>query len=42
MGTSRTHWDAVYTGKADEDLSWHEDSAAESLRLILDACPAPP
>ncbi len=28
------HWDAVYRSKADEQLSWHQDTPTTSLRLI--------
>lgn len=34
-GERARHWQDVYAGKADTDLTWHEDDPATSLELIL-------
>ncbi len=38
---ARTHWQQVYTGKAATQLSWFQDHAALSLRLIASTGLAP-
>jgi SAM-dependent methyltransferase len=35
------HWDDVYAGKGDDELSWTEDSPRHSLELLLDGGRSP-
>ncbi|QZH74017.1 MAG: class I SAM-dependent methyltransferase [Erythrobacter sp.] len=35
----KTHWDEVYTAKADDSVSWFEESPAVSMKLIAQAAP---
>lgn len=37
MGVSRGHWEAIYRGKAADQVSWFQPSAASSYRLITEA-----
>ncbi|PPB80959.1 hypothetical protein LV82_01692 [Albidovulum inexpectatum] len=37
---SASHWDAVYDGRADRDLTWHQEDPQPSLDLVLQGGPA--
>jgi SAM-dependent methyltransferase len=37
MSDRATHWEAVYTTKGENEVSWFEENPATSLRLIRDA-----
>ncbi len=37
MSERQTHWQQVYTNKAEDQLSWHEDAPALSLALLDEA-----
>jgi SAM-dependent methyltransferase len=37
---SNEHWEAVYTSKSDEDLSWTQPEPRTSLEWIGEVCPA--
>ncbi|CCE02493.1 class I SAM-dependent methyltransferase [Bradyrhizobium sp. STM 3809] len=37
MSDRSTHWQTVYTTKAETEVSWYQDEPAMSLRLIRDA-----
>ena len=37
MSDRATHWEAVYTTKAENEVSWFQENPATSLRLISDA-----
>ncbi len=41
MSDRTAHWQAVYTSKAETEVSWYQDNPATSLRLIRDANAAP-
>ncbi|CCE08239.1 conserved hypothetical protein [Bradyrhizobium sp. STM 3843] len=41
MSDRTSHWQAVYTSKAETEVSWYQDNPAISLRLIRDANAAP-
>ncbi|MGJ4943319.1 class I SAM-dependent methyltransferase [Bradyrhizobium sp. HKCCYLS1011] len=41
MSDRTSHWQAVYTSKAETEVSWYQDNPATSLRLIRDANAAP-
>lgn len=36
---SASHWDAVYDGRADESLTWHQEDPQPGLDLVLQAGP---
>jgi trans-aconitate methyltransferase len=37
MSDRATHWEAVYTSKGENEVSWFQETPATSLRLIRDA-----
>ena len=39
MGSSRSHWEGVYAGKAETEVSWYQRHAVRSLELIEAASP---
>ncbi len=41
MSDRTSHWQNVYTTKAETDVSWYQDDPATSLRLIRDANATP-
>lgn len=41
MPDRTSHWQTVYTTKAEADVSWYQDKPATSLRLIRDANATP-
>lgn len=39
MGSSRSHWEDVYTAKAETAVSWYQRHAVQSLQMIAAAAP---
>jgi 2-polyprenyl-3-methyl-5-hydroxy-6-metoxy-1,4-benzoquinol methylase len=37
----RQHWEAIYHAKAEDELSWHQDDPALSLRLVREVASLP-
>jgi len=40
MGRTRSHWDDVYTAKAETAVSWYQPHSVRSLELIASAAPS--
>lgn len=41
MSGTRSHWDDVYTTKAETSVSWYQPHSVQSLELIASAAPSP-
>ncbi len=41
MSGTRSHWEEVYTTKADAEVSWFQPHSVQSLELIVSAAPNP-
>ena len=38
MGTLKQHWEAIYTDRDDDQLSWFEADPERSVALVERAC----